>query len=72
MSNGLLHPQRYFSPAPAQREMVAQLYQDVAGPPLVCPHGHVDPRLFSDPNYTLDSPTELSSLYKAPSSSLKR
>jgi glucuronate isomerase len=58
-SSKLLHPHRYFSPDPAQREMAYQLYQHVAHLPLVCPHGHVDPRLFSDPNYRFGSPTEL-------------
>jgi glucuronate isomerase len=59
MSDDFLHPYRYFSPDPAQREMASQLYQHVAGLPLICPHGHVDPRLFSDPNYKFGSPTEL-------------
>jgi glucuronate isomerase len=59
MTDISLHPHRYFSPDPAQREIAAQLYQHVADLPLVCPHGHVDPRLFSDPNYIFGSPTEL-------------
>jgi len=50
---------RYFSPDPRQKEVALHLYQTVAGLPLVCPHGHVDPRLFSDPNYTFGNPTEL-------------
>ncbi|MCB8959986.1 MAG: glucuronate isomerase [Ardenticatenales bacterium] len=54
-----LHPHRYFSPQPAQRAMASQLYEQVAGLPLVCPHGHVDPRLFADPDYRFGSPTEL-------------
>lgn len=59
LSNSFLHPDRFFSPAPAQREIARQLYAGVAGLPLVCPHGHVDPRLFADPDYTFGSPTEL-------------
>jgi glucuronate isomerase len=35
------------------------LYKSVANLPLICPHGHVDPRLFADPNYQFGSPTEL-------------
>ena len=50
-----MHPDRLL-PADADRRAVARrLYQQVAALPLVCPHGHVDPRLlvdnrpFSDP-----------------------
>lgn len=52
-----LHPHRYFSPANA--ELASDLYRSAADLPLVCPHGHVDPRLFSDPTYRFGSPTEL-------------
>ena len=54
-----LHPDRYFDPDPAQRRVARELYNQVAQLPLVCPHGHVDPRLFADPNYRFGSPTEL-------------
>lgn len=54
-----LSPDRFFSPDPAQRQIARQLYEPVAGLPLICPHGHVDPRLFADPDYTFGSPTEL-------------
>ncbi|MEW5959303.1 MAG: glucuronate isomerase, partial [Chloroflexota bacterium] len=50
---------RYFDPDPAQKKIAQQLYESVAGLPLICPHGHVDPRLFADPDYTFGSPTEL-------------
>jgi len=50
---------RYFSPDPAQRAMAGQLYETVKDLPLICPHGHVDPRLFSDPDYQFGSPVEL-------------
>lgn len=59
MTNTILHPHRYFSADAAQREIAAQLYQHVAELPLLCPHGHVNPQLFSDPNYTFGSPAEL-------------
>ncbi len=52
-----LHPHRYFSAENAP--LAHELYQTVADLPLVCPHGHVDPRLFSDPDYRFGSPTEL-------------
>ncbi len=50
---------RYFSSDPAQRRVAQDLYETVADLPLICPHGHVDPRLFADPEYTFGSPTEL-------------
>lgn len=50
---------RYFSPDPGQRAVARALYTTVAELPLVCPHGHVDPGLFSDPAYVFGSPTEL-------------
>jgi glucuronate isomerase len=54
-----LDPDRYFSADPATRTNARELYQMVASLPLVCPHGHVDPRLFADPGATLGSPADL-------------
>ena len=54
-----LDPDRFFDPDPAQRRLARMLYESVAGLPLICPHGHVDPRLFSDPNYRFGNPAEL-------------
>lgn len=42
------HPDRYFDPDPATRGIARQLYEKVARLPLVCPHGHVDPRMLAD------------------------
>src|SRR5579859_620882 len=50
---------RYLSADPAQRDLALQLYQRVAALPLICPHGHVDPRLFADPGFSLGSPAVL-------------
>ena len=50
---------RYFNPAPAQRQVAMRLYQAVANLPLISPHGHVDPRLLADENATFGTPTEL-------------
>jgi glucuronate isomerase len=50
---------RYFSADPAQRDLALHLYQTVAALPLICPHGHVDPRVFADPNYQFGSPADL-------------
>ncbi|HKP87297.1 MAG TPA: glucuronate isomerase [Blastocatellia bacterium] len=54
-----LPPDRYFDPEPKQKEIAQALYHQVAGAPLVCPHGHVDPRMFADPDYDFGTPTEL-------------
>ncbi len=53
------HRTRYFSPDPAQRQIAQDLYNRVASLPLICPHGHVDPRVFADPDYTFGTPTDL-------------
>ncbi|HMX24758.1 MAG TPA: glucuronate isomerase [Blastocatellia bacterium] len=54
-----LPPDRYFDPDPKQKEVALHLYSQVADKPLICPHGHVDPRMFADPDYEFGSPTEL-------------
>jgi glucuronate isomerase len=54
-----LSPDRYFDPNPAQRRIARELYASVAGLPLVCPHGHVDPRLLADEEATFGSPADL-------------
>ncbi len=48
---------RYFDPA--TRELALDIYETVADLPLICPHGHVDPVLFADPDYSFGTPTEL-------------
>ncbi len=50
---------RYFDPNPRQREVALELYNQVRDLPLICPHGHVDPRMFADPNYSYGSPADL-------------
>ncbi len=54
-----LKEDRYFDPDPHQKEIAQHLYRQVADLPLICPHGHVDPRMFADPNYSFGSPAEL-------------
>ncbi len=54
-----LSPDRCFDPDPRQKEISMALYREVANAPLVCPHGHVDPRMFADPDYSFGTPTEL-------------
>lgn len=54
-----LSDDRYFGPDPQQKRVAQQLYEQVKDLPLICPHGHVDPRLFADPDYRFGSPAEL-------------
>jgi len=55
----VLPDDRYFGPDPRRKEIAQHLYATVADLPLVCPHGHVDPRMFADPGYSFGTPTEL-------------
>lgn len=50
---------RYFDPDPATREAAVHLYRQVCDLPLLCTHGHVDPRMFADADYSFGSPTQL-------------
>lgn len=54
-----LSPDRMFDPEPAQRRLARELYESIRDLPLICPHGHVDPRLLADPDYDFGTPTEL-------------
>lgn len=53
------HPDRYFDPDPSVRGVARALYGAIAHLPLVCPHGHVDPRLLADEGASLGSPADL-------------
>ncbi len=55
----LLSPDRFFSPEPAQRRVARELYESIAGLPIVSPHGHVDPALLADENATFGTPADL-------------
>ena len=44
----MLHPDRLFPADPATRAIARQLYERVAGLPIVSPHGHTDPRWFAE------------------------
>ena len=50
---------RYFSPNPTQAAIASRLYQQAKDLPLICPHGHVDPRLLADPDYSFGTPVDL-------------
>ncbi|HEU4628357.1 MAG TPA: glucuronate isomerase [Gemmatimonadaceae bacterium] len=42
-----LHPDRFFDPDPTVRRIARALHEQTRTLPLVCPHGHVDPRLLA-------------------------
>jgi glucuronate isomerase len=54
-----LSEDRFFDPDPAQRRLARELYESVADLPLICPHGHVDPRLLADEHATFGTPADL-------------
>jgi glucuronate isomerase len=57
MHTNSLPEDRYFDPH--QKEIAQHLYTLVKDAPLVCPHGHVDPRTFADPDYSFGTPAEM-------------
>ncbi|HEU4326720.1 MAG TPA: glucuronate isomerase [Roseiflexaceae bacterium] len=54
-----LSPDRCFDSDPARRGLARELYATVKDLPLICPHGHVPPRLLADPQARFGSPAEL-------------
>jgi glucuronate isomerase len=54
-----LEANRLFASDPAQRRVARDLYEGIAGFPIVSPHGHVDPGLLADPDATLGTPADL-------------
>ncbi len=59
MTNLTLPYERFFSPDPITRSLALELYEQVAALPIISPHGHVDPRLFADPNASFGTPADL-------------
>ncbi len=55
----LLALDRFFCADPGQRRMARELYDAIAGLPIVSPHGHVDPRLLADEDATFGTPADL-------------
>ena len=53
-----LHEDRFFDANPAIRKVARALYDEVRDLPLLCPHGHVDPRLLAA-NEPFPEPTAL-------------
>jgi len=54
-----LDPDRYFDPNPRQRSIARELYESVSALPLLCPHGHVDPKLFAEEAASFGTPVDL-------------
>jgi len=52
-------PDRFLPADPTTRSLARRLYEPVASLPIISPHGHVDPRLFADPQATFGSPADL-------------
>lgn len=48
---------RFFEPA--HRELALQLYETARALPLICPHGHVDPRMLATEQYDYGTPVDL-------------
>ena len=59
MTGLALRPDRYFDGDSTRKNIAQELYEPVRALPLICPHGHVDPRLFADSDYSFGSPVDL-------------
>jgi glucuronate isomerase len=53
-----LHPDRFFDPDVSIRNVARTIYESIQKLPIVSPHGHVDPKIFSG-NKPFPNPTEL-------------
>lgn len=58
MSSFELNEDRFFSPVPEVRKLAREIYESIKNYPIVSPHGHVDPALFSE-NKPFPHPTKL-------------
>lgn len=54
----MLDPNRFFDPEPTVRQVAFELYNQIKDRPLLCPHGHVDPGIFSE-NKPFPDPSRL-------------
>lgn len=50
---------KLFNPEPTQNKLAASLFEKASAMPLICPHGHVDPKVFAEANYKFENPVEL-------------
>jgi glucuronate isomerase len=54
-----LHPQRYFRGDASRKRIAQQLYEQEQDTPLICPHGHVPPQLFSVERHEWGTPVDM-------------
>lgn len=54
-----LAPDRCFEGDPKRKEIATYLHTQIRSLPLICPHGHVDPRVLADPDYSFGTPSDL-------------
>jgi len=55
----MLTSDRFFDPNPAQKAAALELYALISDLPIVSPHGHVDPALFSEEGRHFGNPVKL-------------
>jgi glucuronate isomerase len=53
-----LHPDRFFDPDESTRKCAREIFASIQNLPIMSPHGHVDPKIFSE-NKPFGNPTEL-------------
>ena len=50
---------RFFDPEPSQKNVAMDIYDRIKDLPIVSPHGHVDPKLFTDDTPGFGTPSDL-------------
>ena len=59
MNKKWLFPEdRFFDPDPTQKKEALEIYERVRDLPIVSPHGHVDPALFTETGPGFGDPAE--------------
>ena len=58
MSEFYMHEDRFFDPEPSVRMAAREIYDEVKDMPIISPHGHVDPKIFTE-NKPFPNPAEL-------------
>lgn len=58
MSENTLHEDRFFNPDESIRKYAREIYSSIKDLPIISPHGHVDPSIFSE-NKPFPNPTQL-------------
>jgi glucuronate isomerase len=55
----IMEHNRFFTPVLEIQNLAREIYEPAAALPIVSPHGHVSPRLFSEPDSIFGSPADL-------------